>query len=148
MLKGVNFIMYTKTITYTDYNGNERTESFYFNLTKAELSEMEYSVEGGMKSMLEKIIETKDPVKLVSMFKNLILKSYGEKSADGRRFIKNQEVLDNFTQTEAYSELYMLLSTDAEEAIAFVTGIVPKDLQVDEKAIEQAKNVAFVTSKQ
>lgn len=140
--------MYTKTITYTDYNGNERTESFYFNLTKAELSEMEYSVEGGMKSMLEKIIETKDPVKLVSMFKNLILKSYGEKSADGRRFIKNQEVLDNFTQTEAYSELYMLLSTDAEEAIAFVTGIVPKDLQVDEKAIEQAKNVAFVTSKQ
>jgi hypothetical protein len=140
--------MYAKNITYTDFDGNQRNETFYFNLTKAELSEMEFSVEGGLKNMLEKIIETKDQVRLVSMFKNLILKSYGEKSPDGRRFVKNQEVLDNFTQTEAYSELFMLLSTNADEAVAFVTGIVPKDLQVDEKAIEQAKTTAFVTSKQ
>jgi hypothetical protein len=139
--------MYTKTITFTDYDGNERTETFYFNLSKAELTEMELSINGGLKNMLQKIIETKDQSKLVSSFKELIIKSYGEKSADGRRFIKNQELVDNFVQTEAYSDLFMTLATNAEEAIAFVTGIVPKDMQPDEKAIEQAKTTAFVSTK-
>jgi hypothetical protein len=101
--------MYTKTITYTDFDDNQRTEKLYFNFTKAELSEMEFSVAGGLKNMLQKIIETQDQVKLAALFKELILKSYGEKSDDGRRFIKTKEVVEAFEQSAAYSELYMLL---------------------------------------
>ena len=80
--------MFKKTITYTDYDGNERTEDFYFNLTKAELLDMEMSTEGGLEKMINKIISTKDTVKIIAVFKDLIAKSYGEKSADGKRFIK------------------------------------------------------------
>ena len=120
--------MLKKTIKYTDYNGNERTEDFYFNLTKAELMEMELSVDSGMTAMLRKIIQTHQNSKLADLFKQLLLKSYGEKSDDGKRFIKSQELRDSFEQTEAYSELYMELATNAEAAIAFVKGIVPGDL--------------------
>lgn len=120
--------MLKKTIKYTDYNGNERTEDFYFNLTKAELMEMELSVDSGMTAMLRKIIQTQQNAKLADLFKQLLLKSYGEKSDDGKRFIKSQELRDAFEQTEAYSELYMELATNAEAAIEFVKGIVPNDL--------------------
>lgn len=132
--------MYTKTITYTDFDDNERTEKLYFNFTKSELSEMELSVAGGLKNMLQKIIDTKDQVKLAELFKNLIIKSYGEKSDDGRRFIKTKEVVEAFEQSAAYDELYMLLSTNAEEAIAFVTGILPVDIRPDAATINEAKN--------
>lgn len=117
--------MFKKTITYTDYNGTERTEDFYFNLTKAELMEAELSANGGLEAMLKKIVNSKDAPKIVEMFKKIILMSYGEKSDDGRRFIKNDEIREAFAQTEAYSELFMELSTDAEKAAAFVNGIVP-----------------------
>jgi hypothetical protein len=137
--------MYTKTITYTDFDDNQRTEKLYFNFTKAELSEMEFSVAGGLKNMLQKIIETQDQVKLAALFKELILKSYGEKSDDGRRFIKTKEVVEAFEQSAAYSELYMLLSTNTEEAIAFVTGIVPVDMRPDAAAINEAKNSLGLT---
>lgn len=117
--------MLKKTITYTDYDGNERTEDFYFNLTKAEVAEMEMSHTGGMEKMLRKIVAEKDSKRIVEVFKDLILRSYGEKSADGKRFIKNQELRDAFAQTEAYSVLFMELATDAEAAAAFVNGILP-----------------------
>lgn len=120
--------MYKYTATYTDYNGAERTEDFYFNLSKAELAEMELSVNGGMKQLLEKIVQTQDNEKLVKYFKEMLLKSYGVKSLDGRRFVKNQEVLDDFVQTEAYSDLFMKLASDAEFATKFVNGIMPKDV--------------------
>lgn len=120
--------MIKKTISYTDYDGNQRTEDFYFNLTKAEVVEMEASETGGLKNMLDSIIKTNDTKRLIEVFKNIIQKSYGEKSLDGKRFIKNKEVLDNFTQTEAYSELFMELATNAESATAFVNGIFPKDI--------------------
>ena len=124
-MKGENHML-KKTITYTDYDGNERTEDFYFNLTKAEVAEMEMSYTGGMEKMLKKIVAEKDSKRIVEIFKDLILRSYGEKSADGKRFIKNQELRDAFAQTEAYSELFMELATDAEAAAAFVNGILPK----------------------
>lgn len=124
-MKGENHML-KKTITYTDYDGNERTEDFYFNLTKAEVAEMEMSYTGGMEKMLRKIVAEKDSKRIVEIFKDLILRSYGEKSADGKRFIKNQELRDAFAQTEAYSELFMELATDAEAAAAFVNGILPK----------------------
>lgn len=118
--------MLKKTITYTDFDGNERTEDFYFNLTKAEVAEMELSTEGGLQKMLKKIVAEKDNKRIIEMFKEIIMKAYGEKSLDGRRFVKNQELRDSFAQTEAYSNLFMELAFDAEAAAAFVNGILPE----------------------
>lgn len=120
--------MLKKTIKYTDFNDNEITEDFYFNLTTAELLQMEASSNGGLRPKLERLINTRDTAAIVTIFQEIIDKSYGVKSDDGRRFIKNQEVLDEFKQSNAYSELYVELTTNTESAIAFITGIIPKDL--------------------
>lgn len=117
--------MLKKTVTYTDYNGVERTEDFYFNLTKAEVTEMELSTDGGLEAMIRKVVSEKNAPAIVKIFKELVLKAYGEKSPDGRRFIKNDEVRDAFSQTEAYSDIFMELATDADAAAAFVNGIIP-----------------------
>jgi len=118
--------MLKKTITYTDYDGNERTEDFYFNLSKAEIAEMELSAEGGLAKTIEKIVAAQDNKKIVEIFKELILKAYGEKSVDGKRFIKNDELREGFSQTEAYSELFIELATNADASTAFVNGIIPQ----------------------
>lgn len=120
--------MLKKTVTYVDYNGMERTEDFYFNLTKAEVAEMELSVEGGFSKMLEEIVASKDNVRIVSLFKQMVLKAYGEKSADGRRFVKSEEIAQAFAQTEAYSEIFMELALNTDAAAAFVNGIMPANL--------------------
>jgi hypothetical protein len=120
--------MIKKTVTYVDYNGVERTEDFYFNLSKAEIAEMELSVEGGFSKMLEEIVASKDNVKIVSLFKQMVLKAYGEKSADGRRFIKSEEISKAFSETEAYSEIFMSLALNESEAAAFVNGIMPANI--------------------
>lgn len=118
--------MYKKTITYTDYNGVERTEDFYFNLTKAELRHRNYSTEGGFQNYVNKIINEKNAKELENLFENLILMAYGVKSEDGRRFIKSEELRKEFSETEAFSELYMELASNEEAASAFVNGILPK----------------------
>ena len=120
--------MLKKTIKYTDYNGVEREEDFYFNLSKAEIAEMELEIPGGMTAMLQRITAAKDTPSLVKIFKDLILRSYGEKSADGKRFIKSAELKESFSQTEAYSELFMELATNADSASAFINGIIPADV--------------------
>lgn len=120
--------MLKKTITYTDYNGTERTEDFYFNLSKAELVMMEASVAGGLKQRLEKIVQNQDNVEIMKVFQDLIRKAYGEKSADGKRFIKSEEISEAFEQTEAYSELVMEIMADPEKAAAFINGIIPTGL--------------------
>ena len=120
--------MRKETITYTDYEGVERTEDFYFNLNKAEVMEMQLTTDGTLTKLIEKIIAEKNVPKIVEIFKQLILKSYGEKSLDGKRFIKSEELTREFTQTEAYSELFIKLSTDADAAAEFINGIVPRDL--------------------
>lgn len=117
--------MLKKTFTYVDYNGVERTEDHYFNLSKAELMEMELSTTGGLAEMINKIVAAQDAPAIVKVFKDLVLKAYGQKSADGRRFIKSKELSDEFAQTEAYSQLFMELATDADAAAKFVNGIVP-----------------------
>ena len=117
--------MIKKTITYTDYNGEERKEDFYFNLSKAELMEMELSVNGGFAEMIQKIVDAKDTPSIMKIFKDLILKAYGEKSDDGKRFVKSKEISEGFAQTEAYSQLFMELATDTDAASKFVNGIVP-----------------------
>lgn len=120
--------MIKKTVTYTDYNKVERTENFYFNLSKAEVLEMEMSTAGGMAESIQKIIDAKDMPAIIRVFKDLVLKAYGVKSDDGRRFIKSKELSEEFSQTEAYSQIFMELATNADEAAKFVNGIVPADL--------------------
>lgn len=128
--------MIKKTLTYTDYDGVERTEDYYFNLTEAELVEMELSIDGGMQKKIEKIMNSKDMRQIIEVFKDLILRSYGEKSDDGKRFIKNKEITEAFTQTEAYSMLFMKLATDEKEASDFVNGILPAKFR---EAVEHAE---------
>lgn len=119
--------MLKKNIKYVDYDGNERTEDFYFNLNKAEVIELQLGTVGGLTKTLEKIVQEKDTSRIIKYFKTIILKAYGEKSADGRRFIKSQELRDAFEQTEAYSELFMELARDAKMAAEFINGVLPKE---------------------
>lgn len=125
--------MITKTIKYTDYNGVEREEPFLFNLSKAELMEMEMGTKGGLTEMIQKIIATQDQPSIIAIFKKLVLQAYGEKSADGKRFVKTDEngrpLSIAFSETEAYSILFMELAADANAAAAFVNGIIPNDLK-------------------
>lgn len=120
--------MLKKSIKFKDYDGNDREEEFYFNLSRAELAEMELSKNGGLTKILERIVAAKDTEKLSAIFKDLILKSYGEKSNDGKHFRKSEVISTDFSHTEAYVELYMTLIKDEEEATAFIKGIIPKDL--------------------
>ena len=118
--------MLKKTISYLDYDGNQRTEDFYFNLNKAEVMDMNLSANGGYGEYLQRIVDQRDGKKLAAEFKKLILKSYGEKSPDGKRFIKSDELTASFEQTEAYAELYMQLATEEGAAQKFVEGVMPK----------------------
>jgi hypothetical protein len=118
--------MLKRTITYTDYDDNERKEDFHFNLSKSELTELEVSCEGGLTKLIEKVVAENNMQKLIEVFKDLILKAYGEKSPDGRVFLKNKEIRERFSCTEAYSTLFMELATNADSAAAFVNGITPK----------------------
>lgn len=120
--------MFKKEMTYTDYDGNERTETFYFNLTKAELMEFELGMSGGFANTLKKIIASKDIPAIIENFKKLVMKTYGIKSPDGKRFIKNEEILQEFMETEAYSAIFIELSTSADAATAFVQGVLPADI--------------------
>lgn len=134
--------MIAKTIKYKDYNGTEREEKFWFNLSKAELMEMEMGTTGGLAEMIQKIVEAQDAPSIIKVFKELILKAYGEKSADGKRFIKVNEagvsLSVGFSQTEAYSQLFMELATDADKAAEFVKGIVPSDIDISKAELPQS----------
>ena len=121
--------MVSKTITYEDFNGVERTETFYFNMTKAELAQWMTGGDGGMMERIQAIMDAKDEAKMREMFCELIDRSYGVKSADGRRFEKNEALLADFKATQAYSDLYMELMTDTEKSVEFVNGIMPSDLR-------------------
>ena len=126
--------MLKETIKYTDYNGIERTEDFWFHLSKAELMEWEMGTTGGLTEMIKRIVDAQDAPAIIKIFKELVLKAYGQKSPDGKRFIKSEELATEFSQTEAYSQLFMELATDADKAAAFVNGIMPSDIA--EKAAE------------
>lgn len=134
--------MVKKTITYTDYNGVERTEDFYFNLTEAELIDMQMNEVGGLGELIQKVTAARDDVTTYNIFKDLIRRAYGEKSPDGKRFIKTSEVKDAFMQTEAYSIIFMELMQDEEKAAAFVNGIIPQKLLAEAKA----KNAGLVAA--
>ena len=130
--------MIKKTITYTDYDGNERTEDFYFNLNKPELLEWQASEAGGLEKKIERLTKEQDIAKIIELMKDIIKKSYGVKSDDGKRFVKNEEVLNDFMQSEAYSELFMSLATDADAAAEFINGILPAGLAEEAQKISAA----------
>lgn len=122
--------MIKKTFTYTDYNDNVRTEEHYFNLSRAEVIEMELSTVGGLVEMMQRIINAQDSPAIVKVIKELIAKSYGVKSPDGKRFMKEKpdgsRYFDEFYETEAYSMLFEELTTNADAAAKFFNGIIPK----------------------
>ena len=125
--------MLKKTITFEDFDGNERTEDFYFNLTEAELTDLELSVKGGFGSLIDKITKTQDVPEIMKIFKQIIKLSYGVKSPDGRKFEKSEAIYNDFAQTNAFSQLYMELASNEQKASDFINGILPKKLvdQVD-----------------
>lgn len=133
--------MLKKNIKYTDYNGVEREEDFFFNLSKAELMEMEMGTAGGLAEMIQQTIKTQDAPTIIKIFKDIILKAYGEKSADGKRFVKVNDagvpLANGFAQTEAYSQLFMELATNADAAANFIKGIIPGDIEIPESEIKK-----------
>ena len=132
--------MIKKTVTYQDFNGVERTEDFYFNLTEAEIMELEIAEDGGFTSYIERLINAKDNATLMKVFKKLLLMSYGEKSADGRRFVKNKEITDAFAQSQAYSDIFMDLTVDDKAASDFINGIIPPQDALEKTLARARKN--------
>lgn len=118
--------MLKKEITYVDFDDNERTETFYFNLTRAEVMELELGTFGGLEAAVNKMVSERNGALIMSTFKNIIRKAYGEKSLDGKYLMKSDEISDKFEATNAYDVLFMEVCTDAEKAAAFMNAIVPK----------------------
>lgn len=121
--------MLKKTVTYEDWDGNTRKEDLYFNLTTSELMEMELTTAGGMEKKLQRIVDAQDRETIVKMFKEIILKAYGEKSDDGKRFMKSEEISRAFSETPAYDQIFIELITDEKAAEAFVNGLVSNEMR-------------------
>lgn len=128
--------MLKKTITYTDYNNLERTEDFYFNLTEAEIMEMEMSTTGGLAESIQSVVAAQDAKAIIKIFKDLVLKAYGKKSPDGKYFEKDEKIAKEFEHSPAYSIIFMELATDADAAAKFVNGIVPAKMSQKVTAVE------------
>ena len=142
--------MYKKVIKFEDFNGQSREETKYFNLSKAELMEMELSTQAGVEEMIRVLIATKDNAKIVQIFKDLILKSYGIKSEDGTRFIKSQELRDAFEQSNAYSEFFMEILSNPDEQTRFINGVISgvnMPEMKEEDAIAKLKELGYDTTK-
>ena len=135
--------MLKKSITYKDLDGNDVSEDFYFNLTKAEIAEMQLSYEGGLTTYLTRIVAANSGREIIEACKEILSASVGRRSEDGRRFIKSKEITEDFMQTEAYSDLFMELITDAGKCVEFVKGVVPSDLGKD---LETNKDILALTS--
>ncbi len=141
--------MLKKTIVYEDFDGHKRVEDHYFNLTEAELTEMELSLNGGLSQLLEKILKENDQKQIIEYFKKIVLMSYGKKSLDGRQFMKNEKIREEFASSAAYSEIFMELATDENAAAAFVNGIMSKSMRNranDLKALPGKAPVSGVTT--
>lgn len=143
--------MLTKTVKYIDAAGNAVEEELYFQLTKAEIVEMEHSVKGGLSAMLQKISTTKDPKQIIAIAKDLILRSYGEQYTDNKgivRFMKNQDLRDAFSATEAYSTLFMSFIENVDEFNDFIIGIMPLDMQTEIRKAQADGNTPAIEAKE
>lgn len=138
--------MYKKTVKYVDFNGDEREEDFYFNFTKQQLLQMRGSKEGGLEAYIDRIMRANDNNQVLEAYREILLLAYGEKSEDGRRHIKNDEIRENFESHAAFSDIYMEIFTNVDAATALIRGVMPADLmsQVEEqgKLEEQIKNAS------
>lgn len=136
--------MLKRDITYENFDGEKVTEPFYFNLTKTELLEMQIDYEGGMEALIKQIIRTEDIKSLVGLFKKVVLASYGVRSDDGKRFIKNDQLREEFTQMAAFDALFMELATDEGAAATFVIGVVPQGMkeEIEKEAAKQTEKEA------
>ena len=132
--------MYKKTIAYTDYNGNQREEDFYFNLNASEIVKLEVTTEGGLEAYVREISSTLDGQRIMEFFEKLIETSYGKKSLDGRSFIKRPEYFEEFKGTEAYNTLFLELIQDAEAGVKFFNAVVPQDVAKAKTAIPESVN--------
>ena len=130
--------MYKKTITYTDYNGEQRTEDFYFDLTKTEAMKLDLGIAGGLEAYMNRCLQRMDVPAILDLFDKIVLKAYGEKSADGRRFVKSNELSIEFTQTPAYDVLIQEIFSNPEKATEFMEGILPADAVAAAKAQQAA----------
>lgn len=128
--------MYKIHEKYEDYNGVEREEDFYFNLTTTELMKMEYGTEGGLAEKIKKINAAKDTIQIMNTFEEFLKISYGQKSDDGKRFIKSPELLKEFMETPAYSQIYMRLGTDEKAAVDFINHVVPANILAQANKVE------------
>lgn len=117
--------MYKKTFTYKDFDGNTRTEDFYFNVSKPEVAKLQFSYKGGMDKYLQEIVDAEDLPAMYDFFSKLVEMSYGVKSEDGRRFIKDEQTTKEFMETEAYNEYLFLLMSNENEMNAFIEGALP-----------------------
>lgn len=137
--------MFKKTIKYTDYNGVEREEDYYFNLSKSELARMQFEEEGDFAERIRGIIKAKNTAKVMELFESIILRSYGKKTEDGRHFIKKgpdgRNLADDFVSSPAYDELYFELIQDPEKFANFVNALIPADLAEDVRKMQESGNV-------
>jgi hypothetical protein len=116
--------MLKREITYEDYDGEMVTHTYYFNLTRTEILELELEHKTGLEESIRQIIKAEDVKSLIKEFQRIILMSYGIK--DGNRFVKSDEVREEFKQTAAYDQLFMELATDENAAAEFIKGVVPR----------------------
>lgn len=131
--------MLKQDVTYEDFNGETVTDTLYFNLTATELTKLEAEYEGGLEKVLEEIIKSNDIRRIIAEFQKIILLSYGERSDDGKRFIKSDQIREEFAQTAAYDAFFMQMAADAELAANFVNGVIPKQLAAEVKKAEEAE---------
>jgi hypothetical protein len=125
--------MLKKSITFVDFDGKERKEDFLFHLSKAEIAKLELSTKGGLVKTVESYVAEKDAAQIIDLFERIIRLSYGEKSLDGREFVKTEEVFNKFYYTEAYSILFMELMSDSNMAASFINGIMPQEVKDQKK---------------
>ena len=137
--------MLKKTVTYTDYNGVERTEAFYFHYNEAEILDMEMSTEGGFAERIQKIIDAKDQVSLMQVIKKFVIDAYGVKSEDGKRFIKNDAVRTEFLESPAYSQIWMELVMDDEIAADFINNVIPSGMKEKLEGLIKAREAKIKT---
>jgi len=120
--------MYTKTITYENYNGEKRTKNFYFNLTRTELAKMELTNKAGMEATIKQMVNEDDRAKIIELFEKIVLGAYGEKSSDGEEFLKSPEIVAKFVAHPAYDVLFMELISSDKAMADFINAIIPQDL--------------------
>jgi hypothetical protein len=135
-----------KTITYEDFDGNSVSEDHFFHLSKAELVELEMSHQGGLSEALKRIVAAEDGKSIIAEFKNIILGAYGKRSDDGKRFVKNQQIRDEFESTEAYSTLFMELVTNTDAAIEFINGVIPAGMTEEAARLAQTENAPIIAA--